>query len=257
MDTMQQFSDPFRVPSLPARPGHENGGQVALARSLLDHAADLAQRCTDLMYRDPFWDERFGQRGRQRAIEDDTYHVTYLAHALWFYAPGVMVTYTRWLQSVLTPRGMCSRHIAQAFEILDALIREDGFPNADPAFVYLRAGIDALRYDDGPQRAVDEASAAIAARLDAALGGIQRHPEIALTHIAFLADALALNEPTSYVSYLRWWESSSYRRAIEQPGVEQFLLAFDSGLLALESPHVAPAREMLERARIAYEFAPH
>ncbi len=38
----------------------------------------LSRRCTDAMYADPFWQARFGQRGRHHADEDSGYHVRYL-----------------------------------------------------------------------------------------------------------------------------------------------------------------------------------
>ena len=45
-------------------------------------ARALADRTLTAMYRNPFWDDRFGEWGRRFAEEDNLHHVSYLVQAL-------------------------------------------------------------------------------------------------------------------------------------------------------------------------------
>ncbi len=85
-------------------------------------AKQLAVRVIDTMYADPFWMSRFGDRGRERSEEDIAYHAEYLAQALEANDPGIMARYSVWLRSVLTSRGMCSRHLEESFERFEAAL---------------------------------------------------------------------------------------------------------------------------------------
>src|SRR5690242_53576 len=96
-----------------------------LANQLENRGAALARRAIEEMYKNPFWQERFGRRGRQFAEQDGRYHVSYLVEALRFQTPDIFINYARWLQTVLTTRGMCSRHLAENFSRLaDAIHTE-------------------------------------------------------------------------------------------------------------------------------------
>ena len=53
-----------------------------LARRIQDASTRLTVSVVADMYRNPFWDERFGARGRTRAVEDGGHHLSYLAEAL-------------------------------------------------------------------------------------------------------------------------------------------------------------------------------
>lgn len=41
----------------------------------------LSQGVLDEMYKDPFWTERYGDRGRRHADEDGDFHLRYLSRA--------------------------------------------------------------------------------------------------------------------------------------------------------------------------------
>lgn len=111
---------------------------------------EIAARACELMYEDPFWAARFGERGRKFSAEDGAYHVTYLLEALRSGSPGVIESYARWLRTVLVTRGMCSRHLAQNFARLAEAIRGIGIEGAEPALAMLRAAEEALVYRSGP-----------------------------------------------------------------------------------------------------------
>src|SRR4051812_15173560 len=89
----------------------------------------FARRALSIMYANPFWDDRFGERGRRFAEEDGRHHVSYLCEALRQGDPRVMVRYARWLQSVLTTRGMCSAHLDENLERIGGVILSEGLPD--------------------------------------------------------------------------------------------------------------------------------
>ena len=53
-----------------------------LREALAARAVPLSQRVLDRMYENPFWTERYGERGRRFANEDSLHHIGYLDQAL-------------------------------------------------------------------------------------------------------------------------------------------------------------------------------
>jgi methanogenic corrinoid protein MtbC1 len=62
--------------------------------------------------------ERFGPRGREACREDLTFHLDFLAPVLEFGLLQPMVDYLRWLDSVLTVRGIPTEHLALSLDWL-------------------------------------------------------------------------------------------------------------------------------------------
>lgn len=195
-----------------SRPDHP-----LLASRLETHASALMARALARMYENPFWDARFGERGRHFAAQDQHHHLSYLAVALRSGGPETLAWYARWLQTVLTSRGMCSRHLAENFVRLAEAIVAEGIEEPEPALAYLRVAEDALRYPAGSARAVQEVSDAIADDVVSAL--YARHPDWlqrwgeagrarcrddVTYHLSYLADGLALGRPDLFAAYLRW-----------------------------------------------------
>ena len=189
---------------------------VDLASRIEAHADALAERTLVRMYENPFWEARFGERGRRFAAQDQHHHIRHLVIALRIGGPETMGGYARWLQVVLTSRGMCSRHLADNFAGVAEAI-STGIDRPEPALAYLRAAEAALRYDDGPARAVQEAIPVLAEEAVSALAN--RHPEWlgrwgeasyarcqddVVYHLSYLADSLALERPDLFTSYVRW-----------------------------------------------------
>jgi hypothetical protein len=73
-----------------------------LADQLQARADALVAHALQAMYTNPFWEERFGERGRQFARADNHHHLSYLALALRVGSPEPLARYARWLQEVLT-----------------------------------------------------------------------------------------------------------------------------------------------------------
>lgn len=176
-----------------------------LAERIAAGAPAIARSTTEAMYRDPFWDARFGARGRARAEEDAAFHVQYLVTSLRADAPNIFVEYARWLRDLLVPRGMCSLHVTRHFdEVGRAIISLFGGPEASPALSLLEQGSKALEYATGP------ASVLTTARQDIALGVALRlaaasvpAPSIEdlLQHLSYLADTLHSRLVGSFVAY--------------------------------------------------------
>lgn len=187
----------------------------ALVRCLELKSPELSRRVVAEMYEDPFWQERFGERGRRYAEQDGQYHVSYLVSALALSNPDILTGYARWLQSLLVSRGMCSRHIAENFERLARAIAIE-VPDAEPAIAMLHAAREALRYDAGLARELQDRSEAL---VDAAAAH-QDPPSIPRDHavslLAYLADAMAL-VPLCFLGVLQPLVGNSITLA-RQPG---------------------------------------
>lgn len=178
-----------------------------LVVALEQHADELARRSIDRLLVDPFWESRYGARGRQHSHEDGRYHVTYLVQSLLLDEHGLMVEYARWLRTLLVARGMCSRHLADNFATLAAAIEELGIGRAARAHAVLATATAALRYVEGPAGVVErEAPAAVRAAVERLAcdrpewfvrDDVDRQrlrDELAIV-TSYLADAIARDEP--------------------------------------------------------------
>ena len=223
---------------------------TTLADAIEARAQALADHALEAMYRDPFWDERFGERGRRYAQEDNVHHIAYLVQALRAASVDLLTNYARWLQRVLTTRGMCSRHIGENFERLAEAIRAEGIGDATPAFAYLDEATAALAYDGGPARAVQDVAARVVTRAADAVH--QRHPawmagsgiggrarclEDLLYHVSYLADALANERPELFADYVRWLAGFLERHGVPTEYLLETLVALDEAL------QTAPGKE--------------
>lgn len=214
-----------------------------LVRDLAAAMPRLTSRVLDEMYADPFWQERFGERGRAHAAADGAYHVRYLIAALEGDEPDLFVSYARWLRDVLVARGMCSYHLFDNLVRLAGAIGDEEWPDRQRAVAILEAGAAGLAYADGPAAAVDALGAAVA-RTAASAGRYAGPDANRRQHLlSYLADALACGIDVfgPFVSFLRATARARGTRAV----------ALDAELAALtELPGLpAAARELVERAR--------
>jgi len=212
---------------------------------------DLASRAFAGMYRDPFWDARFGERGRRHALEDQRHHLRHLILALRLERPEMMEEYARWLQVVLTSRGMCSRHLADNFTLLATLVESENPASVDPARHYLEDAIQALIYADGPAGAVHETMEPLIDRTELRLFTAERTgPRVSadlrsrsrndLAHmLSYLADALALGKPDLFVGHVRWAHGFLTGLGLPDHYLREQLVAIDQALAELGIPHGA------------------
>ena len=237
---------------------------IELADLLEARAGGLAARAMEAMYADPFWDERFGERGRVRAAEDGRYHVTYLVEALRAASPDILANYARWLRTVLVTRGMCSRHLAENFARLGDAIASERIPGSASALEYLSAAQDALAYRDGPAGALEGATPELVRRTVASLA--QEHPDRLdrrgddrrtrrgddlLYHLSYLADAVALGRSELFADYARWIAGFLARRGIPAAHLAGTLASLDAALESLAPEDRDAVRAALSAGRAA------
>ncbi len=180
------------------------------------------------MYRDPFWEERFGERGRRFSAEDGAFHLKYLQQALAANDARLLENYARWLQSVLTARGMCSLHLDQHFERLAAILSTEPV-DASAAVALLRRAREALHYPAGPARELQNHAAALESAVRARLN----HSQLAVqapTLLSFLSDALALGRPELFSRHVLFLEEFSARRGVGKADVAGLLKAVEAAL---------------------------
>jgi hypothetical protein len=235
-----------------------------LADRIEARAVALTDRVLDEMYTNPFWQERFGERGRQRAAEDGRYHLTYLAEALRAGSPEVLITYARWLRTVLVTRGMCSRHLAENFAHLAAAIRQQLPSGGEEAARYLEMAAAALIYDRAPARAIqlaaprlaEDAVAVLYARhpdwlAHSGVAGQQRCHDDIVYHLLYLADAVALRRADLFADYVRWIAAFLERRGVPRACLEELLAILDELLTGLPARARPAARQVLAAGRAA------
>lgn len=207
----------------------------ALIERLEARGPQISARVIAEMYQNPFWSERFGDRGRKHADQDGNYHLSYLLQALVARDVAVLTSYARWLQSVLTTRGMCTRHLADNFERLERAIADE-IEDPQIAINYLREARAALRYHAGPARELQDLAESVA---DAAVEALyQRHPDWLSRwgeagksvcrddihyHLSYLSDAIALGRPELFSAYTAWIGDFLRRRDIPAEHLPQTL----------------------------------
>ena len=207
----------------------------AIIQRLEARGPQISARIIAEMYQNPFWKERFGDRGRKHADQDGNYHLSYLIQALMARDAAVLTSYARWLQSVLTTRGMCTRHLADNFERLERAIGEE-IEDASLATEYLREARAALRYDNGPGRELQDLAGSIVDTVVETLE--QRHPDWLAQrgeagrrscrddihyHLSYLSDAVALGRPELFTEHTDWIDDFLRRRNLPAEHLHQTL----------------------------------
>jgi hypothetical protein len=221
----------------------------------IEAAADrLAARSLDAMYAEPFWQERFGDRGRAFADEDARHHLRYLVEALRAGTDEPLRRYAVWLRSVLVPRGMCTEHLRDNFAHLRRALGE--LEDAGPAQAYLEAAEDALDYDPGSAAgALQAAAGALRGRALAIEQAGAGERLLARLHVdarwlmAFLVDAVATGAPAVLANHLRWAAEALGRQGIRPELLETELRALETALAERGDRAADEARACLDAAR--------
>ena len=88
--------------------------RVQLAETLRRNKSVVAEAVTaEFFQRHPDWLARYGERGRQRGLEDAAYHVDFLAGAIETGAVVAFENYARWTTNVLRSRGIAPEFVAE------------------------------------------------------------------------------------------------------------------------------------------------
>jgi hypothetical protein len=214
-----------------------------LVRYLEREGRALSQRVLQEMYRDPFWSERFGDRGRRHADEDSDYHLKYLARALANGEAYVLVRYAVWLREVLATRGMCTRHLDENFRLLAVAIVEQPWPAREQAVALLTVAREALLHEGGEARRLQERIDPLAREVVAAFRERRPHgwkrdargrgalEDDAANYLSYVADALAMGSPDTLVEHTRWLAAHVRAHSATQGDMAVFLAAVQ-GVLA-------------------------
>jgi hypothetical protein len=196
------------------------------------------------MYQDPFWEARYGpERMRRFGSEDAHFHVRYLVQALAEQRPSVLEGYAVWLRTLLVTRGMCTLHLDQNFAGLQTALAAEGFGPDSPAQNYVQAARAALRYPEGPARAVQELAPHIARRaveelkaeVPASLHA--RLEEELLLHLSYLSDAMGTGRSELFANHVRWYSGFWPRRELGDLTFPRLLSALKTALAQRLTDH--------------------
>ena len=222
----------------------------------------IARRAMAIMYANPFWDDRFGARGRRFAEEDGRHHVAYLCEALRQGSSESLERYALWLQSVLTTRGMCSAHLDENLERIGGIILSEELPDAHVAVDFLEHARRALCYDGGAARELQDASDAIGVAVRRILESETPRWRDEWGHdsatrltanvewlVSYLADAVHLQRDDQLAGYLAWLSDFAARRDVPAKAVTSLLDALGSALDRLSPAAMALAADTFSRGR--------
>lgn len=163
----------------------------ALREALTAQARDLSQHVLNRMYENPFWMEKYGDRGRRFADEDSLFHLKYLDQALAADDPVIFEKYATWLRSVLVSRGMCSEHLAENFSLLAEEIESRGLPAAQAARQVLESGVRALIYTEGVAASLEARRGDLLTAVERAPGASRMREDDRRYLVSYLIDAAA------------------------------------------------------------------
>jgi Phycobilisome protein len=125
------------------------GGRAAAA--LLEQKEVIARSVTGLLYAEmPWLVDKYGERGRLKCLQDMRYNLEYLAPAVELEDAELFVRYARWVDGVLSARGIPTGELARSFELMANDVRAR--LRADEAALVsacLEAGVIALRQAGG------------------------------------------------------------------------------------------------------------
>lgn len=207
-------------------------------------AAELNLLAVEEEYRDPFWWDRYGERGRRFAVEDGMHHFNYVAEAVAAGSPALIVKYARWLRSVLVARGMCSEHLAEGLRIRARLVGSR-WSDAGPVVAMFAAAEAALQHKDGGAGALarfdcEGPASAAAGRTGVPVAAVLDDLRVLLS---YLGDALAVEEPEILLAQAQWRVGFDRRRGRPEDYTRTLLTTL------AEAVTVPPARALLEAAR--------
>ncbi len=120
-------------------------GQRASA-TLLERKEALARAVTAALYAErPDLLERFGERGREKCLEDMRYNIEHLAPAVGLGEPALFARYVVWLRDLLEARNVPAREVVRSLELLSRAVHDDFEPEeAAAVLTAIDAGLAAI-----------------------------------------------------------------------------------------------------------------
>lgn len=179
--------------------------------------SEIIEGVLEEMYQNPFWDARYGERGRRLTRQDTNHHLNYLVSAVDLNNPPTLTSYFHWNQGLLPRHGMCTLHLRQTLDSLAHQLARwlpDAWPTIEPIF---QASYQGLYYETAGCQALAQHQEAIARTAAARLAGLQPSAELStftprqrasyqdyLYHLSYLADAVACDSPKIFTGYIAW-----------------------------------------------------
>lgn len=222
--------------------------QVAVD-ALERHAGELAVRSVAAVNEDPWWDERFPRGGRRHAAEDGAFHVRHLCDSLRIESPTLFVRYARWTRDVLAARGMCTMHLSASLRRLALAIEALRLEGGSIAVGYIDEAERALRYDDGPARALQDATRPMVEALETRLASeapIVRDAARLAEQVSFVADAIARRDTHVFEEHARFMEAFFTRHGASPRAMVRVLSAI-AGVCFGVAPDAAEAVARITR----------
>ena len=117
------------------------------AAALAEHAEAVARVVTGLLYAEmPWLVDRYGERGRQKCLQDMRYHLEHLAPAVELEDPALFARYAEWCDGVLRARGVQTVELLRSLQLMEsAVVARLPGEQAQTVAACLGAGIDRLR----------------------------------------------------------------------------------------------------------------
>lgn len=205
----------------------------------------LADAIITEMRRNPFWADRYGERGEAQARKDVQHNINYLIAALRMDSPESLADYYRWLRGALVYRGISTQHLRETLDWTERFMRE-----LLPAPAWQRiektqlAGCGGLDYIKASAQAVQEVAVGLATRATQRLIDNQMlnplHRQVChrdlIYHLSYLADSLEFDAPEMFYRYVVWLGDFLEKHGVSRTGVRNGLEA-----LQLEGRLVLPA----------------
>lgn len=223
----------------------------------------VSREILDEFQRDPFWEARYGEKGRNYILSDSGYHLDYLATALQAGDPQIYAGYWAWLRPLLVMRGMSTRHLRLTLGVLErrlSIALGDEFRFLPD---YLAAAYAALAYRHPSALALANAAEAILADVFAQLelpvlstwagpsADQQQVAEKLSGDLAYLADTIEIARSELFALYFDWMENylceqgwqPAFTRQLLRKAMEAALNRLGSDLFAAFVPAVEPVFE--------------
>ncbi|HEU0013240.1 MAG TPA: hypothetical protein VFQ45_06125 [Longimicrobium sp.] len=114
---------------------------------IVEQKEALARGITDALYAEmPWLYDKYGERGRQKCLQDMRYNLEHLAPAAGLDDPSMFARYARWCDEVLRSRGVPTGELARSLELMAGVLRERLDREAgEVAGRCIQAGVQALQ----------------------------------------------------------------------------------------------------------------
>jgi hypothetical protein len=205
----------------------------------------------------PFWHYRYGEKADRAILKDLNFNIDYLVSALRLLNPGTLTYYYRWQRDLLSPRGMCTRHLLETQAALHSSLTADLPELAIPLAPYVLASASGLAYDLPACRELhwQEDSTAEAAALCAVPQEAAESARLRANcaqhnryFVSYLLDAVAASAPARLLTHLQWIAGFLEPLGIAPVSLQTILRCLRVEIEARLPAHAAPFIEVLNRA---------